>query len=81
MIVQKAPYVDENGKEHVDKIETSSSNGFKILQVETGKIFDSAIDGYPSPYTYIETDVFIEDDFLITQERVYDHDIIMEVSE
>ena len=60
MIVHKTPYIDENGKEHEDKIETYSDKGFKMLQVETGKIFDNAIDVSPLKYTYQETTEMIE---------------------
>ena len=61
MIVHKTPYIDEQGKEHNDKIETYSDKGLKILQVETGKVFDTAIDVSPLKYTYQETTEVIED--------------------
>lgn len=37
-------------------IRTYSSDGKRIKQVESNLIMDSAIDAYPNPYTYIETD-------------------------
>ena len=41
---------------------TRSDAGYKILQVETGAVYDEAYDGVPCPYTYTETDEPLEDD-------------------
>ena len=38
---------------------TYSTESFKIRQVETGHIYDSAIDVENAPYTYEETDIVI----------------------
>ena len=38
---------------------TYSDNGFRILQNETGIIYDEAIDVDGAPYTYEETDELI----------------------
>lgn len=37
-------------------VRTTSSEGKRIRQVESGIILDSAIDSNPCPYTYEETD-------------------------
>lgn len=39
-----------------------SDEGFYILQVETGKIYEDAVDVIPCKYTYTETDQKIEPD-------------------
>lgn len=39
-----------------------SDAGFYILQVETGKIYEDAVDVIPCKYTYTETDQKIEPD-------------------
>lgn len=56
MIIQKT-YKDENGVEHFNLTETYSDNAEKtLLQVETGAIYDKAIDVVPVRYTYQEID-------------------------
>lgn len=56
MIIQKT-YKDENGVEHFNLMETYSDNPDKtLLQVETGAIYDRAIDVVPVRYTYEEVD-------------------------
>lgn len=37
-----------------------SDQGVKIKQIETGLIYDEAIDTIPCQYTYMETDDIIE---------------------
>lgn len=32
------------------------SDEYKIIQVETGYVYDEAVDIYPCPFTYIESD-------------------------
>lgn len=39
-----------------------SNENFRILQEQTGEIYDEAIDVEDAPYTYVETDVKIEND-------------------
>lgn len=46
----------ENGK----RVLHYSDQSFKILQVETGNIYESAIDVLPCIYTYEETDELID---------------------
>ena len=56
MIIQKT-YKDENGVEHFNLMETYSDNPDKtLLQMETGAIYDRAIDIVPVRYTYQEVD-------------------------
>ena len=43
-----------------DRIHTYSDTGHKIKQIETNILYDDAIDIIPCPYTYEETDVFVE---------------------
>lgn len=47
-------------KDGVNLYKTYSDANFKIQQVETGNIYDSAIDVEGAPYTYVETDFPIE---------------------
>lgn len=57
MIIQKT-YKDENGVEHFNLMETYSDNPDKtLLQMETGAIYDRAIDIVPVRYTYQEVDL------------------------
>lgn len=55
MIVQK-PYLTQPDR----LIHTYSDKNMKIKQLETGIIYDSAVDVYPCRFTYIETDISIE---------------------
>ena len=51
------PYVDENGVSHPNLIkhwvEDENGNLGKMLQVETGMVYDIAIDIYPCRYNYV----------------------------
>ena len=60
MIKTQYPYIDNNGNERENLIKTYSDIGLRILQNETGGIYDEAVDIYPSQYTYSETDEYIE---------------------
>lgn len=46
----------ENG----NRIYHYSDGGFRILQNETGRVYDDAVDVVPCMYTYTETDKKIE---------------------
>ena len=37
-----------------------SDDGMKLRQVETGILYDEAVDLIPSQYTYLQTDIRIE---------------------
>lgn len=54
MIVTEYPY-------HNNKVRHYSDAGLVIRQVETGNEYGEAVDVYPCPYTYVETDKPIED--------------------
>lgn len=45
-----------------DRVYTYSDAGMKILQVETGIVYEDAMDVPESGYTYTETDIAIEDE-------------------
>lgn len=49
-------------KDGVNLYRTYSDEGFRIKQVETGSIYDEAIDIENAPYTYEETDMLIEEE-------------------
>lgn len=48
-------------KDGVNLYRTYSDEGCRIKQIETGNIYDEAIDVEDAPYTYEETDIKIED--------------------
>ena len=55
MIIQKN-YINENGVE-TDLLETTTDDETKVLiQVETGCLYDKAIDKKPCKFTYQEID-------------------------
>lgn len=57
MIKQQYPYIDWNDQPHDNLIRTYSDDETKnILQVETGIVYDDAVDVYPCRYTYEEVD-------------------------
>lgn len=43
-----------------DRIRHYSDAGFMIYQVETGNLYEDAVDVVPCPYTYEETETPIE---------------------
>jgi len=45
-----------------DRVYTYSDAGMKILQNETGIVYEDALDVPESGYTYTETDIAIEDE-------------------
>lgn len=49
-------------KDGVNLYKTYSDEGYRIIQIETGNIFDEAIDIENAPYTYEETDMPIEEE-------------------
>ena len=81
MIKTQYPYIDDKGNVHDDEIKFYSDKGFQIVQRETGEVFDSAINLYPSKYNYDETDIPVEKDLLTIEEKAQAYDILMGVSE
>ena len=59
-MIQTKTYIDEYGVEQPHLVETYSDQDFKIKQVETGNIYDRAVDMKPCKYTYEETNEKIE---------------------
>lgn len=57
MIRTEYPY-----NENKNSIRTYSDDNMKIKQLETGNIYDEAIDVYPCGYTYVETNELIEEE-------------------
>ena len=51
-------------------VRTASTDGFKILQNETGAVYDEAIDLENSAYTYTETDEKIDTDDVDNEEAL-----------
>ena len=45
-----------------DRVRHYSDKNMKIRQIETGIVYDDAVDIYPCPYTYEETDEPIDDE-------------------
>lgn len=56
-VIKKEKITREDG---VELIRTYSDENFKIRQVETGIVYDEAVDVKNSGYTYEETDEKIE---------------------
>lgn len=58
------PYINESGKtfENLEKhyAEDESGKRYKILQLETGIVYDEAVDIYPCKYTYKATEDEVE---------------------
>lgn len=54
MLIQEYPVVLNRVKRY-DLIRTKSDSNLKIKQLETGLVFEEAIDPYPTVYTYEET--------------------------
>ena len=69
--------------ENINRIHHYSDAGFKLLQNETGLIYDDAIDVVPCKYTYSETDIPIEyeNDMSEIEEKARAYDILVGVSE
>jgi len=57
-----------------------SDAGMKIRQIETGALYDDAVDVVPCRYSYDETDVPVESDGSI-EDKAEAYDILMGVME
>lgn len=53
-----------------DRIRHYSDKGLKIRQVETGNIYEDAVDIVPCPYTYEETEEPVDDYEIEPQEAL-----------
>ena len=56
MVKEQHPYVDEAGVSHEEFVRTYSDEGKKLIQLETGYVYEDAVDLYPSKYHYREYD-------------------------
>lgn len=71
----KTEFVEINGR---NLVKSYSDKGFKIMQNETGIVYDSAIDVENAPFTYTETDTPTGENDIPNEEA---YNIIMGVSE
>lgn len=53
-----------------DRIRHYSDSGYMIRQVETGNLYEDAVDVVPCPYTYEETEELIPDYDIEPQEAL-----------
>ena len=66
MIVKEFFRTREDG---INLYKTYSDENFKIKQLPTNIIYDEAIDVEDAPYTYVETDIKIEEEESIILEE------------
>lgn len=60
-----------------DRIRHFSDEGFYIKQVETGIVYEDAVDVIPCPYTYTETDELIPTEEPTLEEKAAAYDILI----
>jgi hypothetical protein len=60
----------------VELVRTYSDTGHRIRQVETGMVYDEAVDVAPCRYTYVETEDFVEDYLDETAAKAAAYDIL-----
>lgn len=53
-----------------NRIRHYSDAGFKIRQIETGALYDDAVDVLPCKYTYEETDELIDEEPLNAEDAL-----------
>lgn len=63
------------------RIRHFSDSSLKILQVETGVVYEDAIDVIPCRYTYVETDEPIPEEPCTVEDKAEAYDILVGVSE
>lgn len=79
MIIKELYMTRQDG---VKLFRTYSDNGKQIIQNETGNIYDEAIDVENAPYTYTESDQYIEGmENADIEEKAKAYDILMGVAE
>lgn len=64
-----------------NRIRHYSDAGFKLRQIETGMLYDDAVDVLPCKYTYEETDELIPVEDASVEDKAEAYDILMGVSE
>ena len=63
MIRTQYPYIDDNGGTRMNLVKTWTDDPTKtLLQVETGVMYDEAIDLFPCQFTYKEVDKPVEEE-------------------
>lgn len=65
-VFEQHPYVDSEGNAHEDLVKHASDSGKSIMQLETGRVYEEAVDNYPCAYTYVE----IENEKMKTDKNV-----------
>jgi hypothetical protein len=58
-------YIETENREH-----RYSDLNMKIRQIETGNLYEDAVDVIPCPYTYEETDIPVEGNELSAQDAL-----------
>lgn len=53
-VKEEYPYSDEKGFADFDKVKHYSDSGKTLIQVETGKEYEEALDVYPCQFSYVE---------------------------
>ena len=53
-VIEQHPYVDSEGNAHEDLVKHESDSGKPIMQLETGRVYEEAVDNCPCAYTYVE---------------------------
>lgn len=53
-IQEQHPYIDEKEKKRNDLVKHYSDEGLPIMKLETGEVYDEAIDQWPCPFHYEE---------------------------
>lgn len=64
-----------------NRIRHYSDAGFKLRQIETGVLYDDAVDVLPCKYTYEETAKLIPVEDASVEDKAEAYDILMGVSE
>lgn len=57
MIVEIHPVIMDDGYENYGLVKHYSDKGMMMKQIETGDTYGEAVDVYPCPFTYAETDI------------------------
>ena len=68
-IQEQHPYIDEKKKKHSDLVKHYSYEGFPIMKMETGEVYDEAIDQWPCPFHYEEIQPHPDEDEPVVEEE------------
>lgn len=53
-VIEQYPYIGLDGEENYNLIKHYSDTGNLLVQLETGREYEEAVDNYPCEYTYAE---------------------------